>query len=89
MTNVYDVEGCSIYMGTLPEHKGMASVSYNAEAVATLASRAATVFKRGKAMSLADAIHDVAPNFQSGDVFVCSYDLRRAIERHLTKRGRS
>jgi len=62
---------------------------FNGRDVAPLAQQAA-VIARAERISLSDAAECIAPNVwdEATNHFTCTYDLRTAIVRHLTRKAR-
>jgi hypothetical protein len=79
--------GCTLYRATLPEHSGLAAWFYDAKAVDRLADLVRRNLKAGA--SLAETISETLPNVSHEGMAVCSYDLRRAVERSLTRKPKA
>lgn len=65
----------------------LAAVGFSAKHVATIANEVRKLCKADPSLHVDDAILSQAPNIETGEHFICSYDLRKAVRKAVTGRA--
>jgi hypothetical protein len=90
----YEARGFSVQFDTVKKQAGsgpsayLASVSFTARQVQTVANEVRTICKANPDAHVDDVIERLAPNVDAGDRFICSFDFRKAVRKAVTGRAR-